>query len=107
MLKYILASLALTVGTIHPSMASEITRFPTELVCVGPNQLAETITDFEEIPFVGGVGVREVESVGIVENNIVVFVNPKTNSFTMVERFSKDLYCVIAIGQGLRPLSGQ
>jgi len=43
----------------------------------------------------------------MVENNMVIFVNPTTKSFTIAERFSKDLYCVLALGEGFRPLSGK
>ena len=106
MLKKILASLVLTVGITHPSIASEITQFPTSLMCVDQKGLSQTITEFEEISFAGAVGVREVHGVGMVENNIVIFVNPKTKSFTIVERFSKDLYCILALGEGFRPLGG-
>ena len=107
MFKKILAALALTAGIIHPSIASEITRLPTELICVDQRGIGETITEFEELSFAGAVGVREIPGVGMVENNIVIFVNPKTKSFTIVERFSKDLYCVLALGEGFRPLSSQ
>lgn len=104
MLKRILASLALTAGIVHPSIASEITKFPTELICVDQQGLTETITEFEEIGFAGGVAMRDIHSVGLVENNLVIFVNPKTQSWTIVERFSKDLYCVLALGKDFRVL---
>jgi hypothetical protein len=107
MLKYMLASLALTVGTIHPSIASEITQFPTHLMCVGQKDLAQTITEFEELSFAGGVAMRELPGVGMVKNNLVIFVNPKTQSWTIVERFTKDMYCIVALGEGFRPLSSQ
>ena len=106
MLKKILASLVLTVGLIHPSIASEITQFPTSLMCVNKQGLTQTITEFEELSFAGGVSMRDVPGVGLVKNNLVIFVNPKTQSWTMVERFTKDMYCVIALGEGFRPLSG-
>lgn len=107
MLKKILASLALTVGLIHPSTASEITQFPNTLLCVDQKSLSQTITEFEELSFAGGVSMRDVPGVGFVKNNLVIFVNPKTQSWTIVERFTKDMYCVIAVGEGFRPLSGQ
>ena len=107
MLKKILASLALTVGLIHPSIASEITQFPTSLMCVDKRGLTQTITEFEELSFAGGVSMRDVPGVGLVKNNLVIFVNPKTQSWTIVERFTKDMYCVIALGEGFRPLSSQ
>ena len=107
MFQKILTSLALTVGMIHHSNASEITQFPTQLFCLNQETLSSTITEFEEIPFAGGVAIRDVPEVGMVTNNLVIFVNPKTMSWTIVERFSKDLYCVVSLGEKFRPLSGK
>ena len=106
-LKKFLASLVLTVGTIHPSLANEITQFPTNLSCIGEKDLEQTITEFEELSFAGGVSMREIPGAGLVQNNLVIFVNPKTRSYTIVERFTKDMYCVVALGEGFRPLGGQ
>jgi len=102
MLKQILTSLALTVGIIHPSIASDVQQFPTTLVCVDQKGLTQTITEFEELSFAGGVAMRDVPGVGLVKNNLVIFVNPKTQSWTIVERFSTELYCVVALGEGFR-----
>ena len=107
MLKKILASLALTAGIIHPSTASEITQLPTSLMCVDKQGINQTITEFEELSFAGGVSMRDLPGVGLVKNNLVIFVNPKNKSWTIVERFNKDMYCVVAVGEGFRPLSGQ
>jgi len=107
MLKKILTLIALTAGIIHPSTASEITQFPTSLMCVDKRGITQIITEFEELSFAGGVSMRDVSGVGLVANNLVIFVNPKTKSWTMVERFSKELYCIVAVGEGFRPLSGQ
>lgn len=107
MLKKILTLIALTAGIIHPSTASEITLFPTSLMCVDKRGITQTITEFEELSFAGGVSMRDLPGVGLVKNNLVIFVNPKTQSWTIVERFTKDMYCVVAVGEGFRPLSGQ
>jgi len=107
MLKKILTSLALTVGIAHHSNASEITQFPTYLNCLNQQDLSATITEFEEISFAGGISIREIPDSGMVTNNLIIFVNPKTMSWTIVERFSKDLYCVVALGEKFRPLSGK
>lgn len=107
MFQKILTSLALTVGMIQHSNAGEITQFPTYLNCLDEKNLSETITEFEEIPFAGGISIREIPDVGMVTNNLVIFVNPKTMSWTIVERFSKDSYCVVSLGEKFRPLSGK
>jgi len=102
MLKQMFASLALTVGLIPPSIASDLQQFPTTLVCVDQKGLTETITEFQELSFAGGVAMRYVPGVGLVKNNLVIFVNPTTQSWTIVERLSKELYCVVAVGEGFR-----
>jgi hypothetical protein len=107
MLKKFLASMVLTIGTIHPSLANEVTQFPTNLSCIVEKDLEQTIAEFGELIFAGGVSMREIPGVGLVQNNLVIFVNPKTRSWTMVERFTKDMYCVVALGQGFRPLGSQ
>jgi len=102
MLKQIFASLALTVGLIPLSIASDLQQFPTTLMCVDQKGLTETVSQFQEISFAGGVAMRDVPGVGLVKNNLVIFVNPVTRSWTIVERFSTDLYCVVALGEGFR-----
>lgn len=106
MLKKFLASLILTIGTIHPLLANEVTQFTT-LTCISEKDLEQTITEFGELSFAGGVSMREIPGAGLVQNDLVIFVNPKTRSWTVVEQFTKDMYCVVAGGEGFRSLGGQ
>lgn len=103
MLTKIVASLALTVGLVHPSIASEIQKFPTELMCVSETEMAEVLVKYGEIPFATMNSVREVPALGMTANPLVIFVNPKTKTYTMIEQFAKDIYCVVAIGENINP----
>jgi hypothetical protein len=35
---------------------------------------------------------------------LVIFANPTTGSFTIVEKAGEDLYCILAIGGGFEPV---
>lgn len=102
MLKQILASLALTVGIIHPSIASDIVQFPTRLVCADYETIKKNIEKFKEIPFVTMESYREIGNT-VVATTTVMFVNPKTKTYTLVEELNEDLYCIISLGENFKP----
>jgi hypothetical protein len=99
----LLASLALTVGFTNISIASDITKFPTEMVCATEKALGSVLDEFGEIPFATMMSMREIPVLGVTANSMVMFVNPKTKSYTIVERIGKDLYCVVALGENIEP----
>ncbi len=107
MLKLFLTSLTLTVGFANISMASDITKFPTEMVCATEKALESVLDQFGEIPFATMTSMREVPVLGITANPIVIFVNPKTKSYTIVERIGKELYCVVALGENIEPYKAE
>jgi hypothetical protein len=65
-----------------------------QTVCVNLAVLESTLQEFEEIPFVRGLSDRD--PIGIV--SLVIFVNPKTGSWTIVEKIKTDQYCILAVG---------
>jgi hypothetical protein len=103
MLPKLLTSLALTVGVANISIASEVQRFPTELICGSEAGMAEVLEKYGEIPFATMTSNREVPIVGLTVSPLVIFVNPKTKTYTMIEQITKDLYCVVAIGENINP----
>jgi len=105
MLKYFLASLALTVGLIHPSIASDITKLRTELVCGNELGIGEVLDKYGEIPFATMTSMRDIPGVGVTNNPIVIFVNPKTKTYTIIERLSKNVYCIVSLGDNISPYS--
>jgi hypothetical protein len=103
----LIASLALTVGFTNISIASDITKFPTEMVCATEKALESVLDEFGEIPFATMMSMREVPVLGVTANSMVIFVNPKTKSYTIVERIGKDLYCVVALGENIEPYKAE
>jgi hypothetical protein len=85
-----------------PAWASAPTLATYDTVCINGAQLTETVQEFRELPYVRGIshGLDEVNK-GL---SLVVFVNPTTGSFTIVERAEPDLYCILAIGSGFEPV---
>ncbi len=103
MLKQILASLALTVGIIHTSIASESVVINTKTSCVSYPTLTEVLEKYGEIPFVSMTAYRSARGDTVVHLPAIMFVNPTTKSYTLVEKFNDELYCVISIGEKLNP----
>ena len=72
-------------------------------LCVGPEVLTETTKNFQELPFARGLST----SMGDAEApplSLVIFVNPETKSWTIVERVNAETYCIMAIGQKFEPV---
>jgi len=100
MLKYIVTSLALTVGLSHPSIASERTK-SLEVVCVDIKTLDKVLTEFGEEAMLTMLSQRDSPR-GPVGNPMVLFMNPKTKSWTLVEK-NKEEYCVLGAGENISP----
>jgi hypothetical protein len=104
MLKTFVTSLALTAGLItQPSIANDnLISLPMEVTCVPGEVLTETLGEFGEVPFLQMHSTREMDG-RVVTNPTVMFMNPETKTWTMAERISKNIYCVIAIGDFVMP----
>jgi hypothetical protein len=102
MLKYIIASLALTVGLHHPSIASESGVIKVEVVCTTIQTLDEVLTKYGEEAALMMVAIRE-SSGNIRANPVVFFMNSKTKTWTLVEQISEKEYCIIAMGEKVTP----
>ena len=63
------------------------------LACINSAELTDLTNEYKEIPYVRGISSPDGLSV-------VVFVNPTTGSFTILERKAIDTYCAIVIGIG-------
>jgi len=101
MFKQFATSLALTVGLSLPSIASELTQLNSHLVCGDYPSITATLTEYNEIPFVKMAAHRLTPTGDVFKNQIVLFVNPRTKTYTIVERFSSNLFCVVSIGEQL------
>lgn len=71
--------------------------------CLNYNSLDATLTEWDEIPFVRGKSFRETGA-GEIKNSLVLFVNAKTKTWTLVEKFRDSKYCVLAVGTDFEPV---
>ena len=74
-------------------------------MCVGELQFAETMTSYGEVPFLTMTTMRPVDKkMELFEAYpTVMFMNPSTLSWTIVEKRGDDNYCATAMGQNIQP----
>ena len=73
-----------------------------ETVCLNAKDLTSLVDEFKELPYVRGVSrpvVGEDSSLPL-----VIFVNPDSKTFTIVERAGADIYCILAVGANFQPV---
>ena len=73
-----------------------------ETVCLSAKDLSSLIDEFKEIPYVRGVSRPVIGDDSSLP--LVIFVNPQSKTFTIVERASKDIYCILAVGSNFQPV---
>jgi hypothetical protein len=66
------------------------------LPCISGEELTELTNQYKELPFVRGISSEGT--------SVVVFANPSTGSFTIVERKGENVYCSLAVGVGFAPV---
>ena len=73
-----------------------------ETVCVSQKMLEESMTKHGEKPFITAVGHRFVGDKKVF-NPVVMFMNPDTKSWTLVEKVEPNSFCVIGVGTKMEP----
>lgn len=102
-MKKILCLLCLMPSLVFANSEKQSLQIATfQTICLNIKDLTSTIDEFKEIPFVRGL------STPLLQNStplsLVIFVNPETKSFTMVERTGENTYCILAVGNGFEPV---
>jgi len=69
----------------------------TEVECFNLQDLAQTLVEFGEKPFAVGTTPR-IDANGLKETTMIFFINPKTLSWTLVEKMDENSYCVMSAG---------
>jgi hypothetical protein len=74
-------------------------------MCVDELQFAESMERHGEVPFLTMLAMRPInEKMEIFKGySTVMFMNPSTLSWTLVEKRGDDNYCVTAVGQNMQP----
>lgn len=95
--KYLVALLLIVSSTVYAQQSN------LPVYCINYNSLDSTLSEWDEIPFVRGKSFRENSS-GEIRNALVLFVNANKRTWTLVEKFSDDKYCVLAAGTDFEPV---
>lgn len=81
---------------------AEVIRGTIPIMCTGMKEFVNTMAEFEELPLLTALSNRDFGNETVVPTALVVFVNAKTNTFTIAEKL-EDKVCVIAIGENMKP----
>lgn len=73
-----------------------------QTVCLNSKDLTDTVDEFKEVPFVRGLSMPLLQNSAPL--SLVIFVNPETKSYTIVEKTGEDTYCILAVGSGFEPV---
>lgn len=79
--------------------ASAVQRVALPVICTDGATMAETLATYGELPMMTMMTTRE----GSEDSATVMFANPETRSWTLVEEIRDDVYCAVSMGQGLAP----
>jgi hypothetical protein len=71
--------------------------------CLNLKELENLLLEFEEEPLLTMFSLREDKNGKSNPNNAVIFANPKTKSWTLVEKIDENKYCIIGIGGNIAP----
>ena len=81
---------------------SDFTVASVDTICISLKQLTEITDEAQEIPYVRGQS-HPIMTEGA-PLSMVIFVNPTTGTFTIAERVSQDMYCLLALGSRFEPV---
>ena len=73
-----------------------------QTMCLDGKDLTDTVNEFKELPYVRGISTPMAEQDA--KMSLVVFLNPATGTFTIVEKAGDNLYCILAVGGGFEPV---
>ena len=86
---------------VQAQTAATATMYPA--VCVDAESLSKTVDEFQELPFARGVS-NSLGDPDAPARSLVIFMNPNTQTWTIVERVNPDQYCIMAVGSGFEPV---
>lgn len=90
--------LSLLAAFFSPLFAHAEIVYPTRIVCVAEEQLTPVLNKYQEKPVLKFSSIRMIgNSQGYLQ--AVLYMNLTTKTWTLVEQWADDLYCIVAIGE--------
>ena len=85
--------------------AQEVINEPRTISCVNKESIYKLVGNFDEVPFIRALNVPVLGLSGF--NPLVIFVNQKTGSFSIVEKVEEQKYCILAVGGSFEPMPAE
>jgi UDP-glucose 4-epimerase len=99
--------LSLVTAFFFPLFAQAETIYRTQLVCVTAQELVPVLEKYQEKPILKFSAHRVVGN-SVVNLPSVLYMNSTTKTWTLIEQWAEDLFCVVSIGSDSEPiLSGE
>ncbi len=92
----------LLAALISASAAAEPAEVKLDIICASDAEVEQVLTKFEEIPMMVMSSTRQAGEQKM-DVPTILFANPKTRTWTLIERPAENLYCVIGSGKGIAP----
>lgn len=92
-------------STVHTQVSNEIRIIKFDAACGTEDQINVLINQYGERPLLQMVSERDT-SAGEIQSLTIIFANPKTRSYTIVERMTDNVFCVTGTGIGISPYTG-
>jgi len=92
---------------VIPSLvfAKEVINEPRTISCLNKENIYKILGEFDEIPFIRALNAPVLGVANL--NSLVIFVNLKTGSFTIVEKVEEQKYCILAVGGNFEPVPAE
>jgi hypothetical protein len=74
-----------------------------KIECMTEEKMVALLDEYGEVSTIGGASLRLNDEGNAGREGLIIFANPKTLTWTIVEKF-KDVYCVVAAGTDLKIL---
>jgi hypothetical protein len=100
-MKKLLILLALIPSLAYPS---DETTVEFSSYCMGEKKLNMLMQKYNESPMMTMTSTRILNEKMIRNSPTILFANPKEGSWTLVEKATDELYCVVATGVGITPI---
>ena len=91
---------------VNAHAQGELTKVNIPALCTTSEAMSKLLTDYDEKPALVMVTTRDTEQKNKPKSNItLLFINYETKNWTLIERMSKDVFCMISAGEKITPYS--
>lgn len=83
--------------------ASAIITVSIDAYCVDKKTISGMLVEYDEKPLLTGISVRDLNNQDVPIAMVIYASRKAENSFTILEKVNDDLYCIISVGNNLKP----